>query len=431
MIDYNEIYATDHDFNENGICNNCGDVACAHRYSIFHRCDLCGAFDKITSGDCEHKDSYFEIETEPTCERYGRATLVCYDCFYSCSIMPEPTGHTFGDDGACISCGATERTHFYKVVEVKCNGDDCTDGWEAVEACMDCGETRITSGNGHDLLLHEHYFADVDELCCSSQTGIGVYKCACEKFGTLNMYSTCHNGEINESIEVLEDGREVSVYLDTCPHSGVEFRRESYTCEGDILCAVKEEITVTLSVNGELIRSASIVNHLFNHTYENGVCVNCGGSIEDCPHEFMEENYVFLDEYGFCVTYIVEESCPDCGYTGKYLAYCDCEWYISEEREDGTGIFRCDICGGEMHVTAVYGETVNCEQTIVYTYTFIKDGTVFYAFDAEELGENHSFDENGVCTSCGNVIDSAADSAADAAAAEAAADALNAELNAA
>ena len=302
------------------------------------KCIYCGKSDGTDAG-CKH-ENYERIEIDlPTCTKEGMSQLVCTVCgdIFE-TIIIEPLGHVFGEDGICANCGESDGTveecKHENYVFVEYVPATCTeDGYERF-ICTDCDYMwdKITEP------AHGHRFTDGKCIYCGESDGSGD-GCAHVNFEKM---------VINEP---------------TCTNEGLT----QFFCTvcGDIF-----DITITPP---------------FGHYFENGKCVNCGesdGSVTECQHEKVEKIVMMAptcNMVGAC-----EYRCYDCG-----ISWMESLPLVEHDFVDGKCVW-CDI------ITAAYANTVGggISISIDSVDTFTVTATVAEILN-EKYGKMNVVDSNG------------------------------------
>ena len=396
--------------------------ACGHHYAYGTYCETCELIQYMDIGnfdgcqETENGDMFFCNECGMTISRvnsFGAKDENCgvrVDTTYIICVNKEEVRRFEGSN-----------TEYYHNIKESYTfiGKDCLDGVLVSISCADCGE----SFGEHTTYSHSYVSEEID---------ISAYG-ACESH-TLTQ-RVCVVCDARTHLE-LEGGKIREQYINEtttlafCKTCGIEMLRE-VVVTGDMNehCEIPLEFRYTVSINGEVIKTATGVGAQTAHdlsveyvrygkTCEDGylMIVTCSvcGLREESEHSGhnMVYNAVYLSEFGACEHHWIEEYvCEVCGFG-------TCELYNTDYVENKVGkIYTCKECGLNGQITKREGADLgNCTFEVHYVASISVNGTNVYSKRGSGTETRHTFEtsfellgetcEDGVkvtqyCTGCG------------------------------
>ena len=347
-----EIEALGHNYNEDGICQNCNESIkdnCEHEIVIEfgvaptcqtegrterHICTICNTvlkeaeiipmipheydtngvciYCKEVSTECIHKNAEIIIKAYPTCTMQGEKEISCPDCGMVRIEIIAPIGHSFVD-GKCSNCGESSGIpdcyHMDNVI-YETKAPTCTDEGIREYHCTKCGHIRIET-----IEPYGHKFEDGKCLNCGESDGT-IIECKHE-----NTY-------------------EMVLIAPSCTAEGLM----------QIICKDCQFIVADVPMSPVA------------HNFADGKCIWCGksdgsGDTEECKHE----NVLVMME--------VPATCTETGLS-SYEICADCKIKLTEPVVLPTighvfegSPMRCTYCG------------------------LIAEGEEISIFDANEIGK--------------------------------------------
>ena len=394
-----------HNYNENGVCEDCGHVNdCAHEQTVIN-----SEFDWDTA-TYEPVDNKYHLVTGTSTE-----STYCRDCGMLINSeeveQSEEYTHVYDEDGVCEKCGhVNDCAHENTNTEFNFDWDTVT--YESVD------------DRNHQL------------------TGTGTETTYCEDCG-MELSSAEEERSEERSHDYDEDGVcEDCGHVNECTHEDTytefEFDGDTVTYEPvdneyHRVIGTGTEFTYCndcgMLINTEDVERSEERSHNYN---ENGVCEDCG-YVNDCAHEHTD-TYSYFD--WDTVTYesvdnrnhqltgrgIEETYCEDCGMV---LSTRELEEYTEERPHVYAENGVCEECG---HVndcehkhteesfdldydTATYESIDNLQHLVKVNGTkhiYCTDCGIEIGTEEVEdhtYAEGHNYDEDGVCNNCGHVND--------------------------
>ena len=418
----------------------------------------------LTEYVCKHEKT-FESTESATCEKDGVIVKICYDCYeeISSTVIPA-TGHNYGEDGRCTNCGYSEsgeapdtcyhQDAFNYTIDATCTvsgfsitvcgscGTELSEGYyteptghnyDEKGICVDCGRDQnapaptevysfvykdeYTSYNFSFMSDNTYYFTGDERTADGNVISQSFYA----------TWSLTEDGTILDtylldapfiSFEVDADGKLTMIIPSDdeipadCPHANTYDETEDPVCNKDgyvrIYCTDCRLLLSDMPIPSE------------GHSYgDDGICTNCGSSVENETPEVTEIHYYaakdsvscaelrFMSDYSFTakgwkldesgVKYNIDE-------VGKW-------WYT----ENGT--IAAELYGQVLYFSVsedgALSELGECNHE--NTYETITPGTCEIGETTKnicsECGEvissstatadGHNYGDNGVCINCG------------------------------
>lgn len=329
-------------------------------------CLACGAIASVASiAPTGH--SYEAVETHPaTCTADGYEVLKCSCCDKEITRKFYKTGHSYGNDNVCDSCGHTVEihTHSYTVSVVD---PTCSHVGYTLHQCT-CGysyQTDFVSEYGHRW---DDGAVSVEETCTTN--GILVY--TCQECSVTRTESIKGGHKFTESIVIdatcTEDGIKKLV-CQRCNEVRKEIIPAGHTWDTGVTvveatCETAGTVRHTCSACGE-VKEFEISK--LGHRFVNGVCTECNKGFievvtpnEDHPSGVYFEiddiisNYgsEYVNEYGALLDY-------NQGATMRKIAV-----YLTQ---DGTMWRRTIACVGSNIEYATFVPYLSYDQAILYS----------------------------------------------------------------
>ncbi len=345
FVSIKETYpAKGHSFNtETGVCDNCG----------------------MSNGGgenppaCEHD---YEVRTiAPTCTEAGFAEYRCTICGDGYSEQIEALGHRFDTStGICAICGANGGgenppacEHALYIV-YDSEPETCENGWSGVLYCLYCDYAEALSGSAHDMVCVEIY--EEFELTCGAV--VNIFSCACGEFQSVSFGANCVLTE-TQRVETV-DGVEYLLRNYSCDVCGLTLAFKNRYVATDTACQYHSYMTCEILINNATATSFNTHNYEMFHSFENGVCTECGEAETSCDHELTVREYVDLAEHGVCGGYF-------------YILRCECGENVTVDTDDGD-TSACSLASTEPEM----GVDENDNRYMLMDTTCTVCGTPFY-----------------------------------------------------
>ncbi|MBQ8320644.1 MAG: hypothetical protein IJX81_07195 [Clostridia bacterium] len=463
-----------HNYVEKTVAGDCVTDA----YTVY-ACVRCAySYKEVTVKADGHNYQYETIAA--TCSENGKLITTCTDCDYRAESKIVAIGHKWTEESrqeaTCAEAG---------YVEYCCQNDGCEETRKEVLAqkkhefthtvvaptCVDYGYTLHACANcdyeysdtiknaiGHKYSCEfvwndDHSAADAVFTCVNDATHVETITATvtvkekaatCKEAGAKEYIAKVIRNGIAFTDAYVEKGEKLEhTYSDTLKYND---RAHWYVCTA---CGAKAEPTsheygeevVTVKETcvkaGETVATCTcgairktVVPATGEHTYEFGVCVECGKEDTACDHMTFTDAVIDMSEYGACAAILPVKVCA-CGEVvtfdiNTFEPACEIKTTKAEQGVDENGnMFMimegyCPICGMEVigKATAVM-DGCYMSQEIWYTMTIgdkviMKDAYGVYAgyshsssgyttIDFKDYSDCGSTISGYVCGSCGEL----------------------------
>lgn len=326
--------------------------------------------------ECEH-DFQYNVVLPPTCTTSGTEIVTCTKCSYREERMIPLISHEYGNDGHCNHCGCTQKEAedvFWDKIILRCK-----DSESYREAPI-----YFTYPKGADTVPEETLKLIVEKV-----------RMYCDLWNVEGFYA--------------DGDSEFFDFTKWTPRSAHEFSSESGACEHEFIWQQVAESTC--QTHGTAIYICSKCGFgdgtqmelpLADHVFVNGICQNCHTSVSDtCNHVWETEHK--------------DPSCIERGYEIKVCYKCgtkDESSYVDLPKSGHVfnGNENCVFCGADRETSCMHAfelkETIaaTCSESSTEMYVCMKCQYEKTTHETEATG--HLFDENGVCTRCGEKMSS-------------------------
>lgn len=358
-------------------------ASCQETGKIYFECSSCGETSAETIDIIPH--DYKTTIVEPTCQGAGYSYHECTMCGHNYNSASKPQlPHTFVEKSREPStCDSAGKIYL-----------ECSCGETSVETidqldhnyqggkCTECG-----ASDPNYVPPHTHsYTSSVTAPTCTDG-GYTTYTCSCGDSYIDN--ATSATGHSYEDGECTECGASDPDYVPPCSHN----YQSSVTPP---TCTVGGYTTHTCSKCGDTYTS-NLTNPT-GHSYEDGVCTECGASDPDhvpaCNH-----NYTSV---------VTPPICTANGYTTYTCTKCG-NSYISDYTYTNEHVFQngkcihCNVSADTDECTHDYGSAITpptCHSKGFTTFTCKKCGDAYVDNYTDEIPHKFMFQEE-VKAQCG------------------------------
>lgn len=307
---------------------------------------------------------------------------------------------------------------------VTLNGTTCSDGYEAVHTCVNCGNSYSQSGFACESFRYYTYYGSDYGVCGVMHT---EYRCAC---GMIKTDSRIEPVSCKIS-GMWEDGES------ECSVCHAVYKQETNAVR-DENCFVTEYRTVTFTnADGDVLYQDESVNNAYeDHTFITEVtmygticmdgyllektCTSCGYTQSDEFYYCNTISYVttYGSEHGICGVTLVEERCP-CGQNNTArIEAAGCVWQlVSGDGWSGDATYVCTTCDatyeritervqeGCMENTYKVNRYTNADGEVVCEHRALQGSMVNhqYSYTVNKYGEScmYGYDVIYTCDNCG------------------------------
>ena len=407
------------------------EATCTTRGKIVYTCADCGHSYTKTINAIGHK--WVEVETvKATCAAPGYTKYVCENCDKERQVTYKQLMHVFTVevvDATCETYGYTTHScrncdYSYQDNIVKAfghsyvyNGDD---SWLWAE---DYSSAQLVLGCSHD----ETHFIYVD-----ATISVEEEQATCTKAGV--MYYTAEafaNDKTHQNVKVVAGDAALGHKFSE------EYKFDKYQHWNECsVCGAKENVTAheyddgvetvkpTCVEKGEMVytcacgyQKTEVVPATGKHTYEDGVCVECGKEDVVCDHVANVASKIDLADFGTCGGIVTLYTC-ECGEVSNmdlenFRPTCQIETTKYEQKVDENGVPYmymegiCEKCGLFITCKATM-EMDGCTMSQAMAYVFYMNDEEILAASGVVSWDNHdteyvyiTFEEY---SSCGTII---------------------------
>ena len=316
-----------------------------------------------------------------------------HDEVIDAALAPTCTATGLTEGKHCDRCGAT----LVAQTVVDALGHD----YDAVVTAPTCTEQGYTTYTCQNTGCDDSYKSDYVDALGHTEVTVPGYAATCTKDGLTDGVKCEVCGEVLTAQEVITaPGHTVEILAAvpaTCTETGLTEGKKCTAC-GEILIAQEE----TKALGHDWTNNDGVCkndpSHICTHTYENGVCTNCG-------HNCLHENDTVVTVPTCTQDGYTTDTCKLCGLVTKHspvpaLGHTEAEAVVENNVtpdcvNDGSfdTVVYCATCGTELsRITTVVPATGHDYQSEVTAPTCTEQGYTTYTCQNIGCGDSYKSD---------------------------------------